>query len=327
MKAMLKRFLGWDQRSDPEKVAVRGFRYRLTRALGLYLVSDALSFFPIPRFKRNLASLYVEKAVALRSEANPIAAMQAARHAVTLCPDVLGGYDVLSNIMLPGQPYFELLRRFHDWLRPKSYIEIGVSTGASIVLAKPPTVAVGIDPEPRLLNVPNTVCKLFPLTSDDYFAARDPRRDIEAETVDLAFIDGLHLLEQALRDFINIERISSPTTLILIHDCFAIDALTAARERQTSFWTGDVWKIIPCLREFRTDLNVFTIAAPPAGLGVVSRLDANSTVLTERFEEIVAHYAALEVDSDEVQRRQRAAMVPNDWQEVVSRLADVVVSR
>ena len=225
--------------------------------------------------------------------------------------------------MLPGETYHYLLRRFHDWLRPKSYFEIGVSTGASIVLAKPPTVAVGIDPEPRLLNAPKTICKIFPLASDDYFAARDPRRDIEAETVDLAFIDGLHLFEQALHDFINIERISSPTTLVLIHDCFAIDALTAERERKTEFWTGDVWKIIPCLREFRPDLHVFTIATPPSGLGVVSRLDSRSTVLIDRFDEIVSRYVPLEVDPDEERRRECAVMVANNWPEIVARLSIV----
>jgi hypothetical protein len=226
------------------------------------------------------------------------------------------------RVMFPGETYHDLLRRFHDWLRPKSYIEIGVNTGGSIALARPPTVAVGIDPTPRLLSAPNTICKLFPFTSDDYFAARDVCRDIEAETVDLAFIDGLHLFEQALRDFINIERVSSSTTVVLIHDCFAIDAPTAQRERKTEFWTGDVWKIIPCLREFRTDLNVLAIPTAPTGLGVVSRLDSRSTVLTDRFDEIVSRYLSLEVEPDEERRRKCALMVANDWQEIVIRLSD-----
>ena len=149
------------------------------------------------------------------------------------------GDDALANIMFPGQSYYHPLRRFHEWLRPKSYIEIGVSTGASIILAKSPTVAVGIDPNPQLLSAARTVCKIFPITSDEYFAVRDACADLEAETVDLAFIDGLHLFEQVLRDFINIERISNYRTVVLIHDTFAIDALTAERERKTDFWTGD----------------------------------------------------------------------------------------
>ena len=205
MKAILKRFLRWDQRTDAEKVAFRRVRYHLFRFLGFYLVSPVLlHLFPIPWVKRNLASLYVNKAVALGPSAS-LAATEAAKQAISIYPNVPGGYDALAKIKFTGQGYYDLLLRFHEWLLPKSYLEIGVSTGASIVLAKSPTVAVGIDPNPQLLSAPRTVCKIFPVTSDDYFAVRDPCSDLEAETVDLAFIDGLHLFEQVLRDFINIE--------------------------------------------------------------------------------------------------------------------------
>jgi hypothetical protein len=326
IKMMLKRILRWDQRTNAEKAMLRRLLYHhLIGALGIYLASDVfVSFLLAPlSFKRKLASLYVAKAAADLGCGLNSTAMQAARRAVSLWPDVPGGYYVISNAMFPGESYYDLLRRFHDWLRPKNYIEIGVNIGGSIALARPPTVAVGIDPTPRLLSAPNTICKIFPLTSDNYFTARDVCRDIEAQTVDLAFIDGLHLFEQVLRDFINIERVSSSTTVVLIHDCFAIDALTAERERKTEeLWTGDVWKIIPCLREFRPDLNVFTIPTPPTGLGVVSSLDSRSTVLTDRFDEIVSRYLSLEVEPNEGRRRKFALMVANDWQEIVIRLSD-----
>ena len=259
MRAMLKRVLGWDQRTEAEKAAFREWRYHPLRALGVYLGFQVISLSPIPlRFKR-LAPLYVEKAVALGSEANS-AAIQAARHAVTLYPNVPGAMGSWRALCFRGKLISTCSDASMTGCGRRATSRSASAPGTSIVLAQPPTVAVGIDPEPRLLHAPKTVCKIFPLASDDYFAVRDPRRDIEAETVDLAFIDGLHLFEQVLRDFINIERVSSPTTLVLIHDCFAIDALTAERNRKTEFWTGDVWKIIPCLREFRPDLQVFTIA-------------------------------------------------------------------
>jgi hypothetical protein len=309
---MFKRILRWDQRTEAEKVAFRRFlifRRSVPRTLGLQLGSRVISFLPTPPwFKRKLASLYSGKASAdVGSEANS-AAEEAARR---------------SHIVLPGEGYHHLLQRFHDWLQPKSYIEIGVFDGGSIAHAKPPTVVVGIDPDARLLNAPKTVCKIFPLTSDDYFATRDPRRDIEAETVDLAFIDGMHLFEHVLRDFINIERVSSPTTLVLIHDTFALDPLVAGREPwpPCNFWTGDVWKIIPCLREFRPDLHVFTIATPPSGLSVVTRLDSHSTVFIDHFDEIVSRYAPLELDPDVERRRECAVMVPNNWPQIVARLS------
>jgi hypothetical protein len=295
-------------------VAVRQFCYHLLRPL-----INVISLVPAPlRLKQGLASFCAEVAIA-KFHSGDSAAIQIARYAVSLCPDYRA-YTALSEIMLPGESYYDLLRRFHYWLRPKSYIEIGVNTGASIVLANPPTVAVGIDPEARLLNTPKTVCKMFRFASDEYFATRDPRQDIEGETVDLAFIDGSHLFEQALRDFINIERVSSPTTVVLIHDCYAIDAFSAQREKKTEFWTGDVWKIIPCLREFRPDLQVFTIATRPSGLGVVSRLNSHSTTLINRYDEIVSRYISRKLDPDEDQRRNCAAMVANNWPEIVTRL-------
>jgi hypothetical protein len=57
-------------------------------------------------------------------------------------------------------------------------------------------------------------------------------------------------------------------------------------------------------------------------LGVVSRLDSRSTVLTDRFDEIVSRYLSLEVEADEERRRKCALMVANDWQEIVIRLSD-----
>jgi hypothetical protein len=267
-----------------------------------------------------LAPVHVEKAIAHLGLGAPDAALREARRAVEISPDVPGGYWLVSNILLPGESYYGVLQRFHDRCKPQSYLEIGVDQGASIVLANPPTVAVGIDPEPRLQKAPKTVCKIFPLKSDDYFARRDVRRDMEADTIDLAFIDGLHTFDQVLRDFINIEKFSGGQTIVLVHDCLAIDSLTAARERKTVFWTGDVWKFIPILRKNRPDLNVFTIAAPPSGLGVISGLDPRSTVLADGFDEIVARYRPMTVEPDQARRREQAAVIANRWDDVEARL-------
>src|SRR5262245_59250744 len=108
MKAMIKRALGWDQRTEGEKVAFRRFLIvcgSLLRDLRLYLGSHALSLFPTPLwFKRKLASLYLEKAAADFGSGANSAALQAARLAATLCPEV-PVYWALSHIMLPGEGY------------------------------------------------------------------------------------------------------------------------------------------------------------------------------------------------------------------------------
>ncbi len=44
---------------------------------------------------------------------------------------------------------------------------------------------------------------------------------------------------------------------------------TASAQRRAGelrFHTGDVWKVVRCLREYRPDLDVFTIATAPTGL-------------------------------------------------------------
>ena len=81
-----------------------------------------------------------------------------------------------------------------------------------------------------------------------------------------------------------------------------------------------MWKIILCLREFRPELKIFTMATPPSGLGVISGLDPNSRVLNDRFEHIISRYLELEVDADLDRRRERAAIVDNDWQQAVALL-------
>ena len=139
----------------------------------------------------------------------------------------------------------------------------------------------------------NSVPQLFMLSSDDFFEQHNMRKIIRKETFDLAFIDGLHLFEQVLKDFINLERYARKDSVILIHDCLPIAPVVAERERCTGFWTGDVWRIIPCLKTFRPDLKIVTIPTKPSGLGVVTNMDATSTVLTDNYDEIVRYYLSL----------------------------------
>ena len=56
------------------------------------------------------------------------------------------------------------------------------------------------------------------MTSDEFFAEHD-LRELLGGPVELAFIDGLHLFEQVLRDFVNLERCSTAHTVIILHDC------------------------------------------------------------------------------------------------------------
>jgi hypothetical protein len=118
---------------------------------------------------------------------------------------------------------------------------------------------------------------------------------LEADTIEMAFLDGLHLFEQTLRDFINVERFSDPETMIFIHDGLPVNRLVAERDRKTAFWVGDVWKIIPCLKEVRPDLEIITFPVQPSGLTLIRGLDPKSRILERQFDVITNHFRELEL--------------------------------
>ena len=189
--------------------------------------------------------------------------------------------------------YYKTLRRLHEVLTPESYLEIGIRKGDSLALATTAAVAIGIDPKPMLSKPTASNAKIFAFTSDEFFATHDVRAELGGRDLDLAFIDGMHLFEYVLRDLANLERCSSPGTVIVLHDCLPVDELSASRERTTSLWTGDVWKVVPILRRYRPDLSLTIIDSSPSGLVIVEGLDASSKVLDGNAASIVDEFTPL----------------------------------
>jgi hypothetical protein len=214
-------------------------------------------------------------------------------------------------------PYYELLARIQRELTPRTYVEVGVRNGESLRLCAPETLKVGIDPaaDIRYPLEPRTTA-IFNATSDAFFAAHDVCAILGGRPVELAFIDGMHLFEFALRDFINIERACARDSVILIHDCVPIDAVTSARERTTSVWTGDVWKLVLVLKRLRPDLHIRTSDAGPSGLAIVSNLDPHSTVLPDQLDEIVEDYVGLGYDAIAADKRAALNVVTDAWAEI-----------
>ncbi len=165
------------------------------------------------------------------------------------------GQDVIASSTSPYvvPEYVTLIGRIQRHVVPRTYIEVGVATGRTLALAAPGSVAIGVDPEPHLTLDLDDGARVFETTSDAFFDEEDVRAIMGNREIDLAFIDGMHRFEFALRDFMNIERLSSRDTVVLIHDCLPVDEVSARRERETKFWTGDVWKLIVCLKEWRPE--------------------------------------------------------------------------
>jgi hypothetical protein len=226
--------------------------------------------------------------------------------------DYSRAYTLMSQLSLPGEDYFHVLARIHRHLRPRTYLEIGVSRGDSLACVLPETLTLGIDPQPNLVATPPANVRVYRETSDDFFARYSPRAELGGP-VELAFIDGMHHFEYALRDFINVERACSRSSVILIHDCYPLDERTARREQVTGFWSGDIWRLLLLLRTQRPDLTVRTIAAPPTGLGIVLNPDPESRILADRLDGLIAEYLAKDFSVLAAGKAEALGLLENRW--------------
>jgi hypothetical protein len=195
---------------------------------------------------------------------------------------------ILGVLVASQMPYLEFLARLHTALRPETYLEIGVHLGQSLALAR--TRAIGIDPAYSITAPLSCDLSLFRTTSDEYFSRPEPLAPFSGAPVDLAFIDGMHLFDFALRDFINVERVSRPSSAIVLDDVFPRTVLEANRNQQTKSWTGDVYKIVEVLRQYRPDLTLTMADTWPTGLLLVTGLNPESPVLKDRYDEIIEKY-------------------------------------
>jgi len=224
-------------------------------------------------------------------------------------PAQMAAHDLAASRAFPGPDFREVLGWIHEALRPSTYVEIGVHTGCSLAAVQPHTLAIGIDPDPQQHGCRPTGCRVLQLTSAEFFAGYDLRHVLGGRAVDLAFIDGFHLFEQALEDLCNLERHIAPGGVIAVHDTIPLDRVTSARIRTTEFYTGDVWKLVPFLRRRRPELEVVTVTAAPTGLTLIRGL--NPGYDATRLLACTAEFAALEFDSFERNRKEFLRTIPN----------------
>jgi hypothetical protein len=183
----------------------------------------------------------------------------------------------------PMMTRHELLEGLHKKTRPRTYLEIGIRTGRSMVLSR--CRSIGVDPNFKIDNPIHCDVQLIKATSDDFFASDKPLAHFDGVPVDLAFIDGMHLSDFALRDFINIEPFMADTGVVVLDDVLPRNGLEAARDRKTEPWTGDVYKVVEILRRRRPDLIVLLVNTAPTGTAVIIGVDQSSTILKDAYAE------------------------------------------
>ncbi len=201
-----------------------------------------------------------------------------------------------------GEHYLTVLRRLHECLNPGTYLEIGCDKGESLALARCASVAIDPNPHIRAEAAIGTkpFCAFYRMTSDAFFKQHSPNT-ILGGPIEMAFLDGMHLCEYLLRDFINVERYSRRNSVIVLHDCLPVEWPMAERmhtrkpirEHHKDAWTGDVWRAALLLKRRRPDLEITAYAAPPTGLVCVTNLAPASTILSDSYVSCVREMMAI----------------------------------
>jgi len=197
--------------------------------------------------------------------------------------------------------YFSFLRALHENVY-EGYFEIGTRSGDSLVLSQSPSIA--IDPFFQLENNPignKEFCLMFQETSDSFFENRMPK--LLGLKCQLAFIDGMHLFEYALKDFINLAKISSEEALFLFHDPIPWTFKMATRNNKTlernEAWTGDIWKLVHILIDAGMKDNINLISSAPSGLLAVLNPDKKIIAKLEKnYDKICAQWLEVELNED-----------------------------
>ncbi len=217
----------------------------------------------------------------------------------------INGFDRISKLM--GRSYYAHLESLHSSRNVTRYLEIGTRNGASLKFAR--GKAIAIDPNFQLdwRNWEGQAKPdFFEMTSDAFFAEHDPVK-ILGGPIEMAFIDGMHLAEFVLRDFINVERSCTANSLVILHDAVPGNYEMSERNHQpakradrelASLWTGDVWRVLPILYQYRPDLRIEVLDCRPTGLVRITNLDPGSSVLAEQADRLVASLSSVEATPD-----------------------------
>ncbi|MHB2208475.1 hypothetical protein [Methylobacterium sp. CM6257] len=224
----------------------------------------------------------------------------------------LPNVTILPDPLEPRGPlYTDFFDFINQTLRPKRYFEIGTELGRSVRQFS--CDAVCVDPLFKLESDvigPRRRISFFQMPSDDFFSQYNLVKELGGPP-DISFLDGMHRAEYLLQDFINTERASRPRSVIFMHDCLPSNHRMALRTHEVGredegiwqhAWTGDVWKIIPVLKNFRPDLEVFVLDCAPTGLVGITNLDPGSDTLSKNLQEITGLMRDLDLESYTIDR-------------------------
>ena len=211
-----------------------------------------------------------------------------------------------DTLVATGMVYTDFFRFIDEHLHPKSYFEIGTHLGSSVKAFT--CDAVCVDPQFMLdkdVLSGRGQTHFYQMPSDRYFAEND-LHSIFKSGPDICFLDGMHRSEYLLRDFINIERMCHKRSVVFMHDCLPTNTRMTLRTHVPGdpseghwqhAWTGDVWKVVPLLHKHRPDLKMVCLDCAPTGLIAIMNLDPASTLLSDRYGQLLEELAALDLET------------------------------
>ena len=206
-----------------------------------------------------------------------------------------------------GDHYYDVMKRVHETINPRSYLEIGTRTGR---LADPVEMRFGRGRSkiPHHLEYHWREAGLLLLPNDKRQVFQIGRYSIDHRRRDRFRLPRRHAsIRVSLRDFYNTEKLCGNHSIIALHDCLPPDVRYTSRyEGDTNirkdashphWWAGDVWKVPVILRRFRPDLHIVAVDAAPTGLILVTNLDPTSKVLESSYRAIVNEFSSLSLES------------------------------
>lgn len=175
----------------------------------------------------------------------------------------------LRNIPPPMETFdhIKFLVSLATWIKPESYLEIGVRDGKSLKEIAPICKkCYGVDIKLMEKDFDDNVI-LFEMSSDDFL---DQNKDLK---FDFVFIDGDHKKNQVIKDFINVSKKVIEDGFICFHDTYPYcESLTIDK------YCSNAWEaILEIKKNYSKDWEILTLPFNP-GLTIMKKISMNKQV-------------------------------------------------
>lgn len=247
------------------------------------------------QINENIPDFYDNLGAAMVSAGKIADARKQFHRALALQPSRDTARTQLARTLMPGGPYTDLIERLLRWRTPKVYLEIGIRQGRTLKLAKPPTLAIGVEQKPDIRHRFEAPTRIYETTPLEFLASDRLEKLVGRKRFDIAMIRSPRSFEEAYDTFAALESIAGKDSIVMLHGTLPPDPVAGARERSSNFWVGDLWKLVPCLLEARPELGIFTVPVFPVGLTFVTGLKKRNTRLVKNRDANIAAFADWEV--------------------------------